>query len=119
MVSAVALGCAPKPTAGDVCKRLVEAGVAANCRQEQPRALTALATEKFDFDLPSVPGKTGQVMSFKDARDYNDTSEKFRAAAVLAGPHRYGSEKALIFLQMNDTAPPALGAKAKAVVDGL
>jgi hypothetical protein len=101
------------------CKKLEAAGAAANCRAGQPKMLTALATEVAEFDLPGVAGKNGQVMSFKDSRDYNDTSEKFRAAAMLAGPHRYGSEKALIFAQLNDKAPPALGAKAKAVIDEL
>lgn len=112
------LGCG-KPSAMDVCKKLEAAGVAANCRVDQPNGLGAGAAEKVAFDLPSVPTKGGAVMRFEREEVYTSTESAFTAAAALAGPHRYGSKKALIFVQMNDKAPADVGQKAKAVVDGL
>lgn len=118
---ALLAGCATKPSAADVCKKLEGAGVAAagSCKQDKPIALAARAKEKFVFDLAGVPGKTGQVLSHASAEDYKATVDGFTAAAALAGPHRYGSEKALVFVQLNDKASLDVGNKAKGVVDAL
>jgi hypothetical protein len=122
LIAAVLLSaCQPKPSASDVCKKLEAAGVATagSCKQDKPLALAARAKEKYVFDLASVPGKTGQVLTHASAEDYKATVDGFTAAAALAGPHRYGSEKALVFVQLNDKASLDVGNKAKAVVDGL
>lgn len=71
------------------------------------------------FDLPSVPGKTGQVLRFAKSSDYEATVKAFDAAAVLAGRHRYGSSKALIFVQLNSEASSDVGAKAEGIVNAL
>lgn len=113
------LGCSKAVTAADACKKLEAAGVAANCHEEKPEMFAARAKQKYAFDLPSVPGKTGQVLSFADSDAYSATAKAFESAAMLAGPHRYGSEKALIFVQMNTGASLDTGKKAKAVVDAL
>ena len=70
-----------------------------------------------EFDL--AHGKTGQVLRFNDDAGYDATVKAFGAAAVLAGPHRYGKPGALVFVQLNAATPAEVGAKAKAVVDGL
>ena len=103
----------------DACKKLEAAGVAANCREDLPGGLGAAAVEKALFDLPSVPGKGGQVLRFEKEAYYEQTVDAFAAAALLAGPHRYGSKSKLIFVQMNDGAPLEVGKKAKEVVEGL
>jgi hypothetical protein len=112
-------GCSKRPSAADVCKKLEASGVAASCRTDSPNGLGAAASEKVSFDLPSVPGKTGAVFGFASADSYKSTTGAFEGAAMLAGPHRYGSEKALIFVQMNSGATPDVGGKAKAVVEAL
>ncbi|HEX7601640.1 MAG TPA: hypothetical protein VF316_08550 [Polyangiaceae bacterium] len=43
----------------------------------------------------------------------------YEAAAILAGPHRYGSAKALIFVQLSDKASLDVGKKARGIVDAL
>lgn len=114
------VGCSkPQIPASDVCTKLVAAGVASNCKTEPPGGLGAAASEHVVFDLPSVPGKTGQVLRFDKASDYEATSKAFDAAAVLAGRHRYGSASALIYVQLHSGAPADVGAKAAAVVAGL
>ncbi|XXX79181.1 hypothetical protein WMF30_10445 [Sorangium sp. So ce134] len=112
-------GCSAKPAAADVCAKLEAAGIAKNCRESKPLALTARAAQKYDFDLVEVPGKTGQVLTFAADEDYSATVEAFKAMAMLAGPHRYGNQKARVFLQMNDGASLDTGKKAQGVVDGL
>lgn len=122
VISAVLLsGCAAKPAASDVCKQIEGAGVAkpGTCKAETPAVMAARAKEKIAFDLAAVPGKTGQVLSFAKAEDYTATVKAFEAAAMLAGPHRYGSEKALIFVQLNDGASVDVGNKVKGLVAGL
>jgi hypothetical protein len=115
----VAAGCSKPVTSAAVCQQLVTAGVASNCRASTPKGLGARASEATEFDLPSVPGHGGQVFGFQKADDFDATSKSFESASVLAGPWRFGNAKALIFVQMNDGAKPDVGAKAKAVVDGL
>jgi hypothetical protein len=77
------------------------------------------ASEFVTFDLPSVQGKTGRVLRFRTADAYADAVAGYEAAAMLVGPHRYGSAKALIFVQLNNAAPTDVGAKAAAVVTAL
>ncbi len=112
-------GCPKPPTPSEVCAKLVSAGVASNCHAETPAGLGGRAREEVAFDLPSVPGHGGGVYGFETDADYSSTVQSFEAAAVLAGPWRFGSAKARIFVQMNDGAKPEVGAKARAVVDGL
>lgn len=112
-------GCSKKPSAEEVCKKVVESGVGANCRSSQPGGLGAAAAEKFEFDLPSVPGKTGQILRFENEEKYTGAATSFAGAAALAGPHQYGSKKALIFVQANNGLTAPDGAKLKAVVDAL
>jgi hypothetical protein len=121
-VAVVVLGvsCSKKPVAAlEVCQKLVEAGLAANCHEAQPRGLAADARRQVDFDLPSVPGHGGAVFSFDTAEAYDATVKSFEGAKVLTGPHRYGSRKALIFTQLNDGLSMDLGDKVKALVEGL
>jgi len=92
-----------------VCNKLQANGIAANCRAEKPSGLGIAAVEKVSFELPSVPGKTGQVLKFNKAIDYESTVRAFDSVALLAGPHRYGAEKALIFVQLNASAPADVG----------
>lgn len=113
----LAFGCAKKPTAKAVCEKLVTAGVATACWTEPPGGLGAGALEHVVFDIPG--GKTGQVLTFDKASDYTATVAAFDAAAVLAGRHRYGSESALTFVQLNSETPAELGTNAKTVVDAL
>jgi hypothetical protein len=109
--------CSPKPTAADVCKKIEASGLASGCKEEKPGGLGASATERYVFDLPSVPGKGGQVLRFD--REESFSSSAFTNAAALTGPHRYGSKKALVFVQANDGLSLEDGKKLKAIVDGL
>jgi hypothetical protein len=102
-----------------VCQQLESAGVASNCRNATPGGLGAAAAEEAAFDLPSVSDHGGQVLRFDTDDAYDRTVDSFSKAAILSGPHRYGSRKARIFVQMNEGASPEIGAKAKAIVDGL
>lgn len=67
----------------------------------------------------AVPGETGQAMRSEKTSGYDATVKAFDAMAALAGRHRCGSEKALIFVQLNSKASADVGTKTKAVVDGL
>lgn len=109
-------------SAGDVCYKLEAAGVALKCQTGSKGALGLIArsaSEYVTFDLPSVPGKTGQVLRFRNAADYAEAVQGFEAASMLVGPHRYGSAKALIFVQLSSATPADVGAKAAVVVAGL
>lgn len=108
-----------KPTAAEVCAKLEAAGIAKGCVEEKPTVINARASKMVAFDLVGTPGKRGHVLSFAAVDDYAATVEAYKAAAMLAGPHRYGSEKALIFVQFNDGASLDTGARAKSLVDGL
>ncbi|MFC8181571.1 hypothetical protein ACFULT_22060 [Rhodococcus sp. NPDC057297] len=77
------------------------------------------ATEVYDFDLPSVPGEGGAVMAFADGELYKKTVQSYEDAAFLAGPHRYGSESALIFVQINEGLSSSDGQKVEEIVDSL
>ena len=108
-----------KPTAMDVCKKLEAEKIAAGCREDKPVGVGAAAVEKAAFDLPSVPGKTGQVLRYDKSETYKQAVDVFEKGAMLAGPHRYGNESKLIFVQMNDGASLELGKQTKAIVAGL
>ena len=113
------VGCSKKPTADEVCKKIESSGVGANCHSSQPSGLGANAVERVEFDLPSVQGKTGAVMRFDSEDKYTATENAFTGASALAGPHRYGSKRSLIFVQMNSGLSAPDGAKVKAIVDAL
>lgn len=119
LLGIVIVGCSAKPSAVEVCGKLEAAGVARGCRADAPGGIGAAARDRAVFDLPSPAGATGQVLTFGKASDYTATVQAFDAAAVLAGRHRYGSESARVFVQMNAEASEELGAKARAVVSGL
>jgi len=107
------------PSAMQVCKKIVKAGVGENCKAKKPHGLGSAATDAVWFDLKSVPGKTGQVLKFRKAADLEATEKAFDAAAILAGPHRYSSKPALIFVQMNVGASKEDGAKAEELLNKL
>lgn len=107
----------PKPTAMAVCKQLEAKKVASKCKADKPGGIGAAAVERVVFDLPH--GETGQVLRFDDDRAFHAADDAFAAASVLAGRHRYGKKSAGIFVQLNSETDDKVGAKAKAVVDGL
>lgn len=115
----VLAGCAKKPTAMEACKKIEASGVGTNCREGAPGGLGGAAVAKAEFDLTSVPGKTGQVLQHADDGAYDKTEQGFSGAAVLAGPHRYGNKAKGIYVQANIELPAADGQKLKAAVDGL
>lgn len=120
VVGMALLACsARKPSAMEVCKKLEAEGIAAKCVTDAPGGIGAAAKERVAFDLPSVPGSGGQVLAFEREDFYDSTEKAFAAAAALAGRHQYGSKKALIFVQLNSETSNDVGAKAKAIVDGL
>lgn len=115
----VAGGCSKQPTARDICSALETSGFAKGCREVKPEKLSARAAERYDFDLVSVPGKGAAVMSFAKDDDYEATVKMYEAAALFAGPHRYGSPKALVFVQASEELPLEEGKNLKALVEGL
>lgn len=122
LCAAVLSGCGllgGKPTAMSVCRQLEAAKVASGCREDKPAMLGAAASQKVAFDLPSVPGKGGQVLAFDSDGAYQQTADAFLKAAALAGPHRYGNPGKRIFVQFNDGASLDTGKTAKSVVDSL
>lgn len=108
-----------RPTAMQVCLKLIDAGVARGCAPGKPGGLGGGAVEQVVFDLPSVPGKTAQILRYDRDDAFEQADKAFLAAVLFVGPHRYGNAKARIFLQMNEGASMEVGQKAKAVIDGL
>lgn len=106
-------------TPGSVCAQIEDAGIGKNCAPGTAGGLAVAATETYDFDLPSVPGESGTVMIFDNADLYQKTVKSYDDAAFLAGPHRYGSENALIFVQINEGLSSSDGQKVKDIVDSL
>lgn len=94
------------------------AGILAGCVQKPPKGLNARASEYFDCELPSVPGEGAGVMVFAKPEDFAATVKGFEEMALLAGSHRYGNEKALVFVQLNENASVDVGNKTKAIVAG-
>lgn len=120
----VASGCSSdspdgSATPASVCWQIQDAGIGENCAPGNPTGLAIAATEAYDFDLPSVPGKSGTVMIFDNADQYRKTVQSYADAAFLAGPHRYGSENALIFVQINEGLSSSDGQNVKDIVDSL
>lgn len=118
-ITLVACGSSDTNSASSVCAKIEESGVGANCSQEEPAGLGIGATEKYAFDLPSVPGEGGQVLIFDDANTYEKTVEAYAEMASLAGPHRYGNEEALVFVQINEGLSTQDGETVKSIVDNL
>jgi hypothetical protein len=114
----VLVGCSKSPTAMSVCKQLEAGGVASSCHPGTKDALSLGAAEKVEFDLPSVPSKTGQVLRFDSDEQYDKTVESF-GKLRLAGPHRYASRATRIFVHVDSEVPAEVGTKAKAVVEAL
>lgn len=114
-----ALGCSKGPSAMDVCKQIEATGVASNCRTDTPRGLGLAAKELVAFDLTNVSGKSGQVLKFADVDTYTKTVDAYDAAAMLAGPHRYGSKTARVFVQANSGLSGEDGMKIRGVVSAL
>ena len=102
-----------------VCAEIERAGIGDNCVRGEGNGLQLAATEVYDFDLRSVPGEGGAVMAFDDVALYRKTVQAYEDAASLAGPHRYGSESALIFVQINEGLSSSDGQKVKEIVDSL
>jgi hypothetical protein len=120
LVGLVLVSCSKKaPTAMEACQKLVEAGVAANCHDHKPGGLAANARRGAEFDLPSVPGKTGAVWTFDEEAAFDSTVQSYDNAKVMSGPHRYGNRKAMVFTQMNSGLSMELGDKAKAAIADL
>lgn len=118
-VTVLIAGCNHHVSALDACHKLEAAGVAKGCKESKPGGLGAAASEQAVFDLVNVPEKTGQVLMFETQSGYDQVVKQYEEAAMLAGPHRYGSSKARIFVQMNEGASLEDGKKAKAIVEGL
>ena len=106
-------------TPASVCSQIEDAGIGKNCAPGSTTGLAVAATGAYDFDLPSVPGEGGTVMIFDNADLYHKTVKSYADAAFLAGPHRYGSENALIFVQINEGLSSSDGEKVKDIVDSL
>ncbi|WAC55559.1 hypothetical protein [Gordonia sp. SL306] len=56
---------------------------------------------------------------FSDSKIYDKTVAAYDEVAALAGPNRYGSSNALVFVQINDGLSAAEGQKVKQLVSGL
>jgi hypothetical protein len=118
VVTILIFGCAAKPTASTVCKKIEAAGIGSGCSQVKPEVINARAKTKFDFDLVRVPGEKGAVLDFTSDDDYLATVNAYATAAMLAGPHRYGNASTRIFVQLNTGASLEEGNLVKAIVDG-
>lgn len=112
-------GCSKSPAAREICSKLEAAGLGRGCHEVKPEKLSARAAERYDFDLASLPGKGAAVMSFAKDDDYEATVKAYEAAAMFAGPHRYGSPRARIFVQANDGLSLEDGKKLKTFVESL
>ena len=98
---------------------IVDLGVGANCTEDEPGGLGIGADEKYQFELPSVPGESGQVLVFSDSKIYDKTIAAYNEVSSIAGPHRYGSSNALVFVQINEGLSAAEGQKVEQLVAGL
>jgi hypothetical protein len=109
-------GPAPVKTAMDACHRFESAGFASKCKQESVEpALTPGAKQRVLFVLPS--GKPGQVFSFDDKGDYEKSAKSIEDLSS-AGKHRWGNNKARIYVQLNKDATDDEAEKIKSVLDG-
>ncbi len=108
-----------KPSAAEVCTALEKAGEVKSCVAGTPTGLGAGASAKSQGDLPTAAGKTCQVLQFASPESYDGAAKAFEAAAMLAGPHRYGNREKLVFVQCSSELAADHGSKIKAVVDAL
>lgn len=115
----VLASCTRQPSPREACAKLEASGIARGCHETKPEGLGARAREVWTFDLPSVPGKGGNVFGFEKSDDYDATVKGFEGAAILAGPHRYGNPGARIFVQMNSGASLEIGKQTRAIIEGL
>ena len=110
-------------SAAAVCKALEKAGVAkkGSCVKAKPEKISALAQIKYDFLLENLAKEvgSGQVLEFGDKKSFEKTVKTFEAMAAVAGPHRYQSDAALIFVQLNKKTPAGDAKKAKSIVEAL
>jgi hypothetical protein len=104
-------------SAATVCNQLAVEGVAKDCKADKPVGLGAAAIDRVTFTLPH--GKMGQVLRFKKASDLEATAKAFDAAAILAGPYRYTSKSALIYVQLNSETDASVAAIAERVIGAL
>lgn len=112
--------CSKKPlTPLEFCALLAKDGLAAGCRETKPRGLAANARRAAEFDLPSVPGKTGAIWWFETAEALEATVQSYDAARVLAGPHRYANRGQRLFVQINDGLSMDDGDRVKKLLEGL
>lgn len=105
--------------AAAVCRVIVDLGVGANCTESEPKGLGIGANERYEFALPSVPGESGQILVFSDSKIYDKTVAAYAEVASFAGPHRYGSSNALVFVQINVGLSAAEGQNVEQLVSGL
>ena len=113
------VGCSGPPTAMSVCERLAKEGIGTACRIGATGGIAADALERVEFDLPSVPGKGGQVLLFTSESQYLAAAEGFEKVRGLTGTHRYGNQAKRVYVQFNNEAPYELGIKARKIVAGL
>jgi hypothetical protein len=113
-----AFGCSKGPTALEFCQKLEGAGVATACHVAPPAGMSAAASETALFELKDLPEHDGIVCRFKDPAAYDKTEAAF-AAESWTGPHRFGSRKALVFVNLNSNTPSDIAAHAKELVDAL
>ncbi|HXN32369.1 MAG TPA: hypothetical protein VN894_10925 [Polyangiaceae bacterium] len=113
-----AFGCAKRASALDVCQKLQGAGVATNCQTMPPAGLGAAAVESAGFELTELPEHDGAVYRFDNPAAYDKAVDAF-AASTIMGPNRYGSRKALVFVQISPDAPSDIAANVKRLVEGL
>lgn len=115
----VLAGCGKSVSAKEACEKFTGAGLGSGCQEEKPGGLGAAASQKYAYNLKEPTGKTCGVYSFKDQESYEATVKSFAAMAMLAGPHRYGNPKKLVFVQCNDGMPDAVGKELEKAVNSL
>ena len=122
LVPLVALAAAcSKPSAMEVCKKLEGVGVAKDCRVGKKTGPAAIAKERVEFDLPIsiVSGTPGEVLTFNEDREYNNTLRTYNQRGSTNALHRIGSRDALVFTAFSESAPPEFAENAQKVFDDL
>jgi hypothetical protein len=103
----------------EVCKQLEGAGVAANCREGRKEGPSLIAKEMAEFDVPGVSGRTSEVLTFNEDREYALTVKTYDEKGSTNAMHLYGSRERRVFVAIHEKAPPELAEKAKKVVEAL
>ncbi len=111
-------GCTKRPSASEFCQKLEGVGVATGCHAVAPADLTAAAAETAVFELKDLPEHDGTVCRFADPAAYDNTVAAFEATP-WTGPYRFGSRKALVFVQLNSNTPSDIAGRVKQLVDAL